>query len=122
MSWARSGRLAPPRRAPPAEAARGVIEHVDLVPLDVLHALDDELGDPIAGLYIERLMRIVVDQQHADLVAVPRVDEARRVEARDAVAQREPRTRLHEAGVALRNRNRDTGWDERAAACRREAH
>ena len=36
----------------------------------------------------------------ADLVAVPGVDEAGRVEARDAVPQREPGARLHEAGVA----------------------
>ena len=67
-------------------------------------------------LDLERLDRIEVHEQHADLVAVAGVDEARRVHDRDAVPQREARARLHEARVARRDRDRDAGRHERAPA------
>ena len=57
---------------------------------------------------------IEVHEQHADLVAVAGVDEARRVQARHAVPQRQTRARLHEARVARRDRDRDARGHERA--------
>src|SRR5207244_6830755 len=46
------------RRTPAAEAARRVVERLDLFPVDVLHALDHQLGDAIARVHAERLMRV----------------------------------------------------------------
>src|SRR5262245_54766100 len=99
------------RGAETAEAAFGVVERVDLAPDDGLDALNHQLSDAITRSNLERLRRIGVDQQHPDLVAVAGIDEPRRVEARDAVLEREARTRLHEPRVPLGDRDRDAGRD-----------
>ena len=67
-----------------------------------------------------RLGRVGVDEQHLELVAVPGVDETGRVQQRDAVPQREPAARLHEAGVPDGDGDRDARRHERPAAARRE--
>ena len=63
--------------------------------------------------------RAVGVQQHdPQLAAVAGVDEARRVDDRDAVLRREPRTRLDEPRVAVGDRDREPGADERTLAGR----
>ena len=52
------------------------------------------------------------------LAAVAGVDEARRVHDRDPVPGREPRARLHEAGVPLGDRHCEPGRDQRPLARR----
>src|SRR5205823_626414 len=54
------------------------------------------------------------------LVAVPAIDEAGRVEARDPVAQGQAAAGLHEPGVAPRQRDGDAGGHQRPAAAGRE--
>ena len=73
-----------------------------------------ELRDALAALEHDRLGRIVVDQQHLDLAAIARVDQPRRVEDGHAAAQGQARARKHEPGVARRDRERETGADQRA--------
>ena len=51
------------------------------------------------------LARVGVEQVDQQLAAVARVDETRRVDDRDPVLRGEARARLHEAGVALRDRD-----------------
>src|SRR5690606_4192753 len=43
---------------------------LDLGELGALEALDHQLGDPVAAAQLDRLARVVVDQQHLDLAAV----------------------------------------------------
>ncbi len=68
--------LAPAGRSPTAGAASGIVERVDLAPVDVVHALDDELRDPITAPDLECRARIEVDEEHADLVTESGVDQA----------------------------------------------
>ena len=79
---------------------------------------DHELGDPHPRLDDERLARVGVEQVDLQLAAVAGVDEARRVDDRDAVLRGEARARLDEAGVPLRDRDGEAGPDERALAGR----
>ncbi len=58
---------------------------------------------------VDRLVRVVVDQQHLDLAAVARVDGARGVDDREPVPGRQPRARVHQRDVARRERERDPG-------------
>ena len=60
------------------------------------------------------LGRVGVDEQHLELVAVAAVDEPRRVEAGDAVPQRQAAAGLHEPGVALGDGDRDARSGTRA--------
>ena len=64
---------------------------------------------------------IEVDQADPDLAPVAGVDGARCVDDREAAAGGEPGARVHEAGVARRQRDRDAGADERALT-RRQRH
>src|SRR5665213_78851 len=109
------------RRSPTAGAAIRVVEPLDLFPRNVLHSLYNELGDAIPPLHVEGSTRIEVHEQHADLVAIARVDEARSVQAGHTVAERQARARLHEPGVTLGDRNRDPGRHECTTAARFEA-
>ena len=59
---------------------------------------------------------IGVEQDHLDLAAVGGVDQAGRVGEADAVPQRDPAAREHEAGVAGWDRDRDAGRHERPPA------
>ena len=68
------------------------------------------------------VVRIGVDQQHLELAAVARVDEARGVETGHAVLERQPAAGLHEAGVALGDRDRGARGHERAAASTGQQH
>ena len=55
------------------------------------------------------LRRVGVDEQHLELAAVLRVDEPGRVQAGDAVLEREARAGQHEPGVPGRDRDREPG-------------
>ena len=57
------------------------------------------------------MLAVGVQQQHAHLAAVPGVDEPGRVDERDAVTQRQPRARQHQAGVPGRQLDREAGGD-----------
>ena len=62
-------------------------------------------GDPVLGLTIG------VQQQHADLAAVAGVDQPGRVHQGNSVPSCQPRTRQHEAGVTVRDLERNPGAD-----------
>ena len=68
---------------------------------DVLDAQDDKLGDSVAWVDDIGRHRVGVHKHDAQLAAVPGVDQPRRIEAGDAVAQREPAPRQHEPPVTL---------------------
>jgi oligoribonuclease len=104
-----------------AGAALGRRQLRDGFPGHVGHGLHHELGDAVAPGDGERLAGIEVHEEHLELVAVAGVDEARRVEAGDPMAQREAAAGLHEAGVAGRQGERDPRRDEGPAAGRFEA-
>src|SRR5438270_6119426 len=78
-------------------------EIIGLVPLDGGDLLDDELGDTVADLDLERLRGVVVDQDHPDLVAVAGVDQTRGVQAAHAVAERQTRPGQDETGPPRRD-------------------
>ena len=78
----------------------------------MLDRLHDELGDAFTAGDLERLGRIVVDQAHLQLTAVAGVDQPRGVQDGDPVLERKTASRLDQAGVALRKRDRDAGGDE----------
>ena len=80
--------------------------------LRLLHPDDDELGDAVTPLDRVVVVGVVVDQQDLELTVVPRVDEARRVEAGDAVPQGEAAARKHQAGVARWDGHRHPRGDE----------
>ncbi len=70
----------------------------------------------IPGLDGERLARVGVQEHDQHLPAVAGVDEAGRVDDADPVARGEPRTRLHEPRVSLRDLDGDPGRDDGALA------
>ena len=73
------------------------------------------------GVGHERLAP-VVDQDHAQLAAVVRVDQPGRVHARDPVPERQPGARQDQPGHPRRDRDRDAGRHHRPLARReREA-
>ena len=76
----------------------------------------DQLRDSHARLHDEALLRVRVEENDAQLTAVSGVDEAGRVDERDAVARCEAGARLHETGVALGNRHREPCPDDRPFA------
>ena len=61
----------------------------------------------------ERGRRVQVDQVDLDLAAVARVDGARRVHQAEPEPVRQAGARMHEPGVAVGDRDRDPGPDER---------
>ncbi len=72
----------------------------------------DELGDPHTLLDDECPLLVGVEKDDFELAAVAAVDEAWRVDDRDAVLSREPGARMDEAGVAFRDRDGEAGSDE----------
>ena len=103
-----------------AEAARAAIVAARRQLVDdhgvVVHGRDDQqLRDPVTRVGLEGL-RAVVDQDHAHLTAIRRVDQPRRVQARHAVLDREAGTRQHEPAQADVDGDRDPGGDDRPLA------
>jgi hypothetical protein len=105
-------------RAEAAHASLRLGQLVDLDGLDPGKLEQDELRDAHPGLDDEGLTRVGVQERDAQLAAVAGVDEAGSVHDRDAVLDRKPGTRLDEARVALGDRDREAGADERALARR----
>jgi hypothetical protein len=97
-----------------AVAAVRVGKLVDLPQRDRRNRQDDELRDAHSRLDVERPLPVGVEKRDAHLPAVAGVDQARRVHDRDPVVRRETRARLHEARVAVRDRDCDAGTDRRA--------
>src|SRR5262249_35095894 len=98
----------------------GGVESLDLDPLDHRDGLHDELRDAVTSMDRELVLGIRVDEEHLELAPVERIDQTRRVEARDAVLQRKSGTGEHEAGVTRGERDRDARRHDRAAAVWRE--
>ncbi len=94
-----------------AGAALGRRQLLHLDQLHGLHGLHHELRDALAALDGDGGARIVVDEQHLHFAAIPGVDQPRRVEHRDAVAERETRAGKDETGEARRDRDRQSGGD-----------
>jgi len=94
------GRASAPRRAEAALAAHGGVQRVDLHDRHVLNTLHDQLSDPLAALQGNRLGRIEVDDHDLDLAAIARVDDARSVDQRDAVARGQAGAGVHQPHMA----------------------
>ena len=97
-----------------------VLQRLHRGELGVLDPLDDQLGDAVAPAHLVVGVRVGVDQQHPQLVAVAGVDQAGGVEARDAVAQRQAAAGLDEPGVALGDGEGDAGGHQRPPRRRRQ--
>src|SRR5690606_34430263 len=100
-----------------AGGGRQLVHHDEL---GLLHPLDHQLGDSITSFDGEVLGRVEVDQQDLELVSVTAVDEARGVEAGDAVLESQAAAGLYEPGSAPRQGEGDAGWYQRSAATGRE--
>jgi L-seryl-tRNA(Ser) seleniumtransferase len=105
-----------------ASTAIGAVELVDGMPGDVLDLLDDELGDAVTTADREVLVRVGVDQDDLQLVAVPAVDQARGVRRGDAVTKGVAAARQHEPGVAEGDRHGDPGGHQGPAPTGIEHH
>ena len=101
-------------------AALAVVESLDLHEIDLLHGLHHKLRDSLTAFDGERLGRVMVDEADFQLTAVARVDEPWSVEAGHTVLDCETAPGLHEPGVAVGKRNRDTGGYQRSASGRRQ--
>ena len=104
---ARIHALSVPRRAEAALAPLRFGQLLDLDRLD-LRARDRRAGRS-ASRARRRTTRASVFSSATELAAVAGVDEPRRVHDRDAVPRREPRARLHEPGVPVRDRDGEPG-------------
>ena len=108
------------QRARRAEAADAALALRQLVDLDELDAGDRQrrraARSASPGSTTNGSLAVGVEQHDPELAAVAGVDEPGRVDDRDPVPRREPRARLDEAGVALRDRDREAGADDRALA------
>src|SRR5206468_8675439 len=77
-----------------ATLGSGQFVHLDeLGPFD---PLEHQLRDPFAPLQVQRVARVVVDDDHLDLAAVTGIDGARRVHEPEAGARGEAGARMHE--------------------------
>src|SRR6185312_12473699 len=103
--------VVPPGRPVATSTAFGRRQLGDLDEPDVLDTLHDQLRDPVAAAQTQLVAEVVVDQAHADLAAVPRVDRARGVHDRQPRARRQPGAWVHETGVPGGQGDRNTGAD-----------
>ena len=58
-----------------AGAPVGAVELVHLDPADLLDPLDDELGDAITPVHLERFSGVEVHEHHFEFPSIPRIDE-----------------------------------------------
>ena len=82
----------------------------DLAEARLEHRRRHQLRDPLAPPDLERLAA-EIGEDHLHLAAIIVVDRAGRVEAGDAVLEREARARPHLHFIALGNGDRETGRD-----------
>src|SRR5690606_31209616 len=92
---------------------RAAGQALDLGEVDAADLLDDQLGDAVPPPHGERLGPVGVEQVHEDLAPVAGVHGAGRVDDRDPVPGRETRPRVHETGVAVRQRDGHAGGNQR---------
>ena len=74
------------------------------------------MGDAVAALDADVLVRIGVEQRHDELPSVATVDEAGRVHDRKAVARREPAAGDDETGMSGRDGHGNSGRDKATTA------
>ena len=67
----------------------------------MLNCLHNELSDSLTARDPEIDRGIMIDQANFQFAAIARVDEPGRVEAGDAMLEREPTPGLNETGIAL---------------------
>src|SRR5436190_10987220 len=71
------------------------------------------MSDPHAGLDDEGLSAVCVQQHDTNLAAITRVDQTRCIDDGDPVLRGQPRARLDESCVPLRNRHGESRADDR---------
>ena len=79
-----------------------------------MHGSDNELRDPRPTAHRERLAA-QIRQHDLNLAAVVGIDRAGRIEHSDTVTRRKTGARSHLTFVTLRQRDRYSGWYERAS-------
>lgn len=84
------------------------------------HGFDDQLGDAVAPLHLVVVDGVCVDQEHPELVAVPRVDQAGGVEHGHPVAHGQATSRLDKAGKAWRDGQGQASRDHHPPTTRRD--
>lgn len=82
-------------------ASVGFIQFVYLYEVDRGDFLDDELGNAVAFVDLDVVGGVQVDEDNLEFSSVVGVDEARRVDYRQALFDGETATGLDEAGVAV---------------------
>lgn len=95
-------------RPEPACTAIGLIELVDLNEMNDGNLLDNQLRDALTALDANRLTGIEIHRDNLDLATIMGIDEAWGVRDREAALERHATSRLNEAGIAVRKRDRDT--------------
>lgn len=86
----------------------GLVEVVDLDPVDLGYRHDRQLGDPVSPVELDPFLT-VVDQQHADLSPVARIDEPGPVDHTYAMSPGMAGPGQHETGKARRDGHGDAG-------------
>jgi hypothetical protein len=94
-----------------AVAALGPWQSLDFQEDWHYHTLYHELGDSVATVKADRALTVSVQQDHLDLATVPGINGAGSVDDRYAKLGRQARSRVHEGGIPIRERNRYTGTD-----------
>ena len=97
-------------------AALGLAQELDLDGRRELDADEHELGDAGAGGDLKCVLAVGVEEQHTDLAAVARVDEAGRIDDRDAVAGRQARAGQDQTGLSRRDLHGDARGHRRPLA------
>ncbi len=99
-----------------AVAAQAVVEFVDLDEFWQFHALNEQLGDPVAAADGDGGVQIVVDQTHLDLTAIAGVDGARSVDDRQTRPSSQTRPRVDQSDGADRECDGYPGPDQGSAS------
>ena len=95
-------------------ASVGFIQFVYLYEVDRGDFLDDELGYAVAFIDLDVVGGIQVDEDNLEFSSVVGVDEARRVDYRQALLDGQAATGLDEAGVAIGQGDGQPGRDQTA--------
>src|SRR5689334_23793964 len=99
----------PARRAVATGAPGGVGEFVDDDEVCPLDALNHKLGNPVTTGYFRGDHPIVVDEVDQDFATVSGIDRTGRVEHGHAEPVGQPRARVHQPDVAVRQGDGDAG-------------
>jgi len=102
----------------PAGAPFGVRQHVDLYKPCLFDPLEHQLGYPIPTLELDRVAKIVIDDDDLDLAPIPGIDGARRVDQAQPSSCSQPRPGVDERRVAVRERYRYPGRKDGSLAGR----